>query len=62
MKATAKCPKCKKNLDNECRGYIEANIDVHKCKNMSEPGIVENIPWKLVHETKRDTKILEAEI
>jgi hypothetical protein len=59
MKATAKCPTCKKTLMNDCRGCIEANIDVHLCKGMKEQGVVENIPWKLTPETEQDLKSLQ---
>ncbi|MBS3079353.1 hypothetical protein J4218_04480 [Candidatus Pacearchaeota archaeon] len=54
MKATAKCPTCKKTLMNDCRGCIEANIDVHKCKGMKEPGVVENISWKITNNKNQE--------
>jgi len=58
MKATAKCPKCKKTLMNDCRGCIEARIDVHQCKGMTDKGVVENIPWK-VTQTRKNLNNLE---
>jgi hypothetical protein len=54
MKAIATCPKCEKRLTTDCRGCIESGTDIHKCKNMKEPNLVEGINWKRIPETEKE--------
>lgn len=50
MKAIVKCPKCGKNLTSDCRGCIESESDVHKCKGMEQVDIINGIKWKILEE------------
>lgn len=61
MKAIATCPKCGKKLTTDCRGCIDGGLDVHKCKDMKEPGMVENIKWKKIPETEKELMEVEED-
>jgi len=59
MKAIATCPKCKKKLTTDCCGCIDGGTDIHKCKGMKEPGLVEGINWKKIPETENELNEIE---
>ena len=58
MKAYAKCPKCGKELETDCKGCIKAGTDVHICKNKKQD-LVKNIKWKTVPENEDELNEIE---
>lgn len=62
MKAIAICKKCGKKLITDCKHCIEIGTDIHKCKNMKEPGLVENIKWKKIPETEKELNEIKEKL
>ena len=58
MRALAKCPKCRKNLDTNCKGCIESGTSFHNCKSKSE---VINVKWNLYPETEQEIEEVRHE-
>lgn len=59
MKAYAKCPKCGKDLETDCKPCIEAGTDTHLCSNDKEADVVENIKWKSIPESEKELNKIE---
>lgn len=58
MKAVAKCLKCEKVINTDCRGCIESGSSLHICNSREQ---LVDVKWKRYPEDERELGELENE-